>query len=299
MAEELQSDEKMSQSETRVETVAMALVDSNPTSRANLAQVVQTSRFRIVAQPSQVEHLPEKLFGECNINLILIAAGDVGAKLPRINSLKEQHTELRVVVLGDRLGPSQVLSFLKAGADGILIKNESDSEALISALELVLLGKPIVQLRIVEVLKAQLRRERLESEAAPGENPVQQHEERDQKVTVSTRERAVLLHLVRGASNARIARELNVAEATIQVHLRSLFRKVRTSNRTSDRGPDVTSTRSGTNKFVSSFNLPADARRAANSDPLRSVAEVPSAEPLEAGHAGPIGTAQHPMPRLI
>jgi DNA-binding CsgD family transcriptional regulator len=177
-----------------------------------------------------------------------------------------------------------------------LIKNESGSEALISALELVLLGKPMVQLRIVEVLKAQLRRERLESEAAPGENPVQQHEERDQKVTVPTRERAVLLHLVRGASNALIARELNVAEATIQVHLRSLFRQVLTSNRPRDRGPDVTSAQSPDpftteNKFVSSFDLPANAGRAANSGPLRSVPEAPSAEPLEAGLAGPVGTA--------
>jgi DNA-binding NarL/FixJ family response regulator len=60
----------------------------------------------------------------------------------------------------------------------------------------------------------------------PRENPVQQHEDPDHKVTFSTMECAILLHLVRGAPNALIARELNVAEATIKVHLRSLLRRI-------------------------------------------------------------------------
>jgi two-component system nitrate/nitrite response regulator NarL len=40
------------------------------------------------------------------------------------------------------------------------------------------------------------------------------------------------MHLTKGASNKHIARELNIAEATVKVHVKSLLRKIRVSNRT-------------------------------------------------------------------
>jgi DNA-binding CsgD family transcriptional regulator len=108
----------------------------------------------------------------------------------------------------------------------------------------------------------------------PKENPVQQHEDPDYKVTFSTRERAILLNLARGASNALIARELNVAEATIKVDLRSLLRRIQASNRTRDHGPDVTPTQS--ENFPSSFAPSANAEQASSP---RSGTEVPSVGP--------------------
>ncbi len=102
--------------------------------------------------------------------------------------------------------------------------------------------------------------EKMSQPESPRENPVQQHEDPDHKVTFSTIECAILLHLVGGAPNALIARELNVAEATIKVHLRSLLRRIQASNRTRNHGPDVTPTQSE-NEFASSFITSANAER--------------------------------------
>jgi DNA-binding NarL/FixJ family response regulator len=49
---------------------------------------------------------------------------------------------------------------------------------------------------------------------------------------LSVREHLVLMHLTRGDSNKCIARVLNIAEATVKVHVKSLLRKIRVCNRT-------------------------------------------------------------------
>jgi two-component system nitrate/nitrite response regulator NarL len=49
---------------------------------------------------------------------------------------------------------------------------------------------------------------------------------------LSPREREVLLQVVEGHPNKVIARHLHIAEATVKVHLKSLQRKIRVSNRT-------------------------------------------------------------------
>ena len=49
---------------------------------------------------------------------------------------------------------------------------------------------------------------------------------------LSPREREMLTHLVAGHSNKAIARRLDIAEATVKVHLKSVLRKIRVENRT-------------------------------------------------------------------
>jgi len=42
---------------------------------------------------------------------------------------------------------------------------------------------------------------------------------------LSPREREVLAAVARGVSNKQVARELNLAEVTVKLHLRAIFRK--------------------------------------------------------------------------
>lgn len=54
----------------------------------------------------------------------------------------------------------------------------------------------------------------------------------DSVVRVSVREQAILEFLAKGASNKVIARELEIAEATVKTHVKSLLHKLRVRNRT-------------------------------------------------------------------
>lgn len=55
---------------------------------------------------------------------------------------------------------------------------------------------------------------------------------RGRTVHLSDRETEILQCLVNGASNKAIARELNIAEATVKVHVKGLLRKMQLQNRT-------------------------------------------------------------------
>ena len=49
---------------------------------------------------------------------------------------------------------------------------------------------------------------------------------------LSAREAAVLGCLVEGSSNKVIARKVEMAEATVKVHIKAILRKIRVKNRT-------------------------------------------------------------------
>ena len=52
------------------------------------------------------------------------------------------------------------------------------------------------------------------------------------RVPLSQRENEILHHLKNGSPNKAIARQLDLAEATVKVHVKSLLRKIEVGNRT-------------------------------------------------------------------
>lgn len=52
-----------------------------------------------------------------------------------------------------------------------------------------------------------------------------------EKDTLSPREREILTHLTKGQSNKEIARNLDVAESTVKIHVQHILRKLKLSSR--------------------------------------------------------------------
>ncbi|NRQ38492.1 response regulator transcription factor [Nonomuraea sp. NN258] len=106
-----------------------------------------------------------------------------------------------------------VFGALRAGAAGFLLKN-TDADALVEAVRLVARGdgliSPGVTRRLIAAFAEQVRPRR---ELAEGEG-------------LTPREREVLACIGRGLSNAEIARELDMAEATTKTHVSRLLNKL-------------------------------------------------------------------------
>jgi DNA-binding CsgD family transcriptional regulator len=49
---------------------------------------------------------------------------------------------------------------------------------------------------------------------------------------LSPREKSIMQCLIEGASNKTIARKIDIAEATVKVHVKAILRKIRVHNRT-------------------------------------------------------------------
>ena len=106
-----------------------------------------------------------------------------------------------------------VYAALRAGASGFLLKN-APADDLIRAVQVVAAGESLLA---PEVTKRMIERFVRKAPAADAAAKLQR---------LSAREREVLALVAQGRSNAEIARELFLGEATVKTHIGSILAKV-------------------------------------------------------------------------
>jgi two-component system, NarL family, nitrate/nitrite response regulator NarL len=234
--------QKSSRSQKRGRYTPTVIIEKSFLFRAGLTHILAGGRFRVTADCSTLCDLPERAFnGKQCLALIGVDNDGPGAVLSQISSLKGQNGALRIIVLTDQFRREELLATVEAGADGYLVKNEITPEALLQSLELVLLGGVVIPHGLSRMLKDRVAplndtpavTELMET----GSNGAQPRLADDAPQSadlarLSNREQMILMQLMQGASNKHIARELNIAEATVKVHVKSLLRKTRVNNRT-------------------------------------------------------------------
>ena len=119
----------------------------------------------------------------------------------------------RVVILTTFDLDEYVFEALRAGASGFLLKNAPAAD-LIAAIRVVAGGEALLAPAVTRRVIAAFGGRRAPAEAAKD------------LARLSEREREVLLLVARGRSNAEVARELTLGEATVKTHLSSLFAKL-------------------------------------------------------------------------
>ena len=132
-------------------------------------------------------------------------------------------------MLADHYHASDVISAFRAGASGYLVK-VTTSDALIKSLELVMLGETIMPGEIVPSILDH-GYEAIPPECSGNQNSLTEPGS-DHVPHLSGQEKRVLRFLVEGYSNKVIARRIDIAEATVKVHIKAILRKVRVQNRT-------------------------------------------------------------------
>jgi two-component system nitrate/nitrite response regulator NarL len=146
-----------------------------------------------------------------------------------INRLKDRSPRARVVALANHFDLNFVRQGRHAGADGFCLTG-SDREVLIKSLELVMLGETVLPTSlitsVINELSSSPERKPLNSLPAEALPP------KSSPHRLSAREEEVLGYLKDGAPNKVIARRLDVAEATVKIHVKAILRKVGATNRT-------------------------------------------------------------------
>lgn len=103
---------------------------------------------------------------------------------------------------------------LKAGASGYLLKN-IDADELIKALHKARQGESVVSAAMTSKLVQQFRR----------------GEPQGAKVHLTPREQEILTSIARGGSNKEIARQLDITESTVKIHVQNILKKLELSSR--------------------------------------------------------------------
>ncbi|MCX8746160.1 MULTISPECIES: response regulator transcription factor [Snodgrassella] len=133
--------------------------------------------------------------------------------LPQMMSHNPQQVVLMLTVSEDG---GDLVECMRLGARGYLLKN-IDTEFLLDSIEKAINGDSVLSPEMTSKLVTQLRRK----------EPVN-HE---LKEPLTPREREILRWLARGNSNKLIARNLEVTESTVKVHMQNILRKLNLGSR--------------------------------------------------------------------
>ena len=218
-------------------SVATVIIDASALFRAGVMHILAGTQFRIVAGCSGLDEVPPNALNGHRCLALISLDNDARAVLSQVPSFKAQHEYLRVVMLSDRFDPDEFLTALEFGCGGYLLKNEISPDALLKSLELILMGSTIVPHGFIQRVRGQLqsgsngKQPETELQYAPLQLSIESPRT-DEIGRLSNREQTILSQLTQGASNKHIARGLDIAEATVKVHVKSLLRKIRVSNRT-------------------------------------------------------------------
>ena len=197
--------------------IRIFLVDDQSLVRAGLKLVIDSqSDMAVVGEAGD---------GREALEALAVTTADVvlmDVRMPKLDGVeatarlieRDGDSAPRVVVLTTFDLDEYVFSALRAGASGFMLK-DAEPEELLAAIRAVATGDAVVAPSATRRLLEQV------ADRLPG--PVRGDPRLE---TITERERAVLLAVARGASNAEIGAELYMAEATVKTHVGRLLAKL-------------------------------------------------------------------------
>ena len=127
----------------------------------------------------------------------------------------------QVIVLTTFQADEQVMTALRAGASGFLVKDTPPAE-IINAVRLVAAGHAIISPSVTRTLLSHVGR---------GPDAERRQDAARRLAALTDREREVAAAVESGASNAEVATTLFMSEATVKAHVSRLLTKLGVTNR--------------------------------------------------------------------
>jgi len=201
--------------------------------REGIARILSAANFRTLASVSCADELsPGKLQSHPSLVLIVHAGEDFDTAVEQIELLRERHPKARIAVVADHYRLNEMVSAFRAGASGYFI-DVMTCDVFVKSVELVMMGEtifpPAFMLSILRSeashpTTAEPRNDNDRASAIAAERGITQQ--------LSPREKSIMQCLIAGDSNKCIARKIDIAEATVKVHVKAILRKIRVQNRT-------------------------------------------------------------------
>ena len=208
--------------------IRLLVVDDHPLFRRGLVSLLShDSRFSVVGEAGDIGEAFRILSHE-EPDLLLLDIHLPGVKgVEAIASLKQGHENLRILMLTFSEDEDDLANALQNGADGYLLKT-TESDQLCEAIVKVAQGQSVVSLEMISKLVSALRQPVVTSlpvAESDNDHPLKVLER------LSPREMEIFLLIAKSLSNKHIARDLNIAETTVKIHIQHIFKKLEMTSR--------------------------------------------------------------------
>jgi DNA-binding NarL/FixJ family response regulator len=217
----------------RQHSFATVLIGKSVLIREGIARILRAANFRTSASVSCADDFsPGTLQPHQLLFLIVHTGDDFDVVLEQVALLRDNHPSGRIAIVADHYQLDELVSAFRAGANGYFV-DVMTCDVFIKSIELVMMGETIFPPAFLSFV--------LDS----GSDHIGKRAPRDetkQAILVRTedtiapqlspRERSILHCLIEGDSNKSIARKIDIAEATVKVHVKAILRKIRVQNRT-------------------------------------------------------------------
>lgn len=193
------------------------MVDDHPLLRKGLRQLLEfEDELEIVAEASSGAEAI-KLAEESDPDLITLDLNMQGMDgLETLRALRSIGISSRILMLTVSDNDEDVVEAIRSGADGYLLKDMEPDE-LVDKIKEASLGKMVMSEKLTEVLATALRKPEKKSG-----NLIS---------SLTSREYEILKLIAKGLSNKLIARELDISDGTVKVHVKHLLKKLNLKSR--------------------------------------------------------------------
>ena len=212
------------------------LVGPHTLRREGIARALDSTDFRIVATETDLQKVDlQKVdldgLAKSIYLLIVECSHDVNSAIQQIQHFKVAFPDGKVVLFADHLSLEELLSAFRAGTNAYFVSVQT-CEAFIKVLELVMLGETVLPWELLKLIGKDRQEPPGGTCGLSNNGQGGGTEERQRGPRLSERERFILRRIIEGDSNKHVARRLNIAEATVKVHVKAILRKIDVRNRT-------------------------------------------------------------------
>jgi DNA-binding NarL/FixJ family response regulator len=192
--------------------------------------LVRASLRMILSSAEEIEVVAEAVDGADALTAVRVHRPDVvlmDIRMPKMDgiaateALRRLSNPPHVVVLTTFQADDHVMSALRAGADGFLLKDTPPTE-IVQAVRLVAAGEAMLSPSVTRTLLGHLGND----EAAERRSLAARR-----LASLTDREREVAVAVGSGASNAEVGALLFMSEATVKAHVSRLLTKLELANR--------------------------------------------------------------------
>ncbi len=136
--------------------------------------------------------------------------------LATIPLLKDEAPQAQIIMLTVSEDGEDLMEALRIGARGYLLKN-IDTDFLLESIRRAATGESVMSPQMASKLVDAMRTPAKSNSVNAGK--------------LSPRERQIIIKLARGDSNKEIARELDLSESTVKIHVQGILRKLNLASR--------------------------------------------------------------------